>query len=100
VSLASEWKARGLVSEAEAERLEAVESRRLFSLHGELRALLYGGALLLVAGVAATVKKRFADLGEPAIVSALLLAIAGCAWYCAPRTPPFSRGTAGGGAYL
>lgn len=92
MSLVSGWKARGIVSGERADRLEAVESRRLFSVHDELRALLYGGALLLVAGVSATVKKHFEYFGEAAVVGVLLAAIGGCAAYCLPRTPPFSRG--------
>lgn len=89
-SFLAEWSAKGVVTPEEAARLDAVESGRVFSVHRELRVLLYLGAALFIAGVSAVVAKNYESLGEMTIVAALLGGLAACAWYCAPRTPPYS----------
>src|SRR4051794_21971482 len=91
MALVQDWSERGLISPAQAKAIEEIESGRLFSMHREIRALLYISVALLIAGVAMTVKKHFHELGEPAIVGALLAAIAASWSYCVRRAPPFSR---------
>jgi hypothetical protein len=91
MALAQDWRERGAISPAQASRLEEIDSGRLFSVHREIRAMLYIGVAALIAGVAMTVKKHFNQLGEPAIVAALLTAIAASWGYCGRRVAPFSR---------
>lgn len=90
--VATDWRAAGVLTQAQAQRIEAVESGRVFSLHRELRALLYLGAALIAAGVGATVARHFQDLGEGAIVLALAAAIAGSFGWCFRRGAPYSAG--------
>lgn len=72
----------GGLDDSQAGRAADIESGRLFSLHAELRAGLYLGALLIVVGVGATVAKYFADLGHLSILAALSLAVAASIGYC------------------
>lgn len=90
--LAHDWRARGLIGEETFRRLDEVESGRLFSLHREIRALMYLGALCVLAGTASTVARYFKDLGEASVVAALLLGIALCWGYCFRRAAPYACG--------
>lgn len=92
VELVASLREKGLLNEEQAAVLDAVESRRLFSVAAELRALLYLGALLIVAGVGAVVKRHFEDLGPLSVAAALGLAVLACFAYCFRLGPPFSRG--------
>ena len=88
----SKLKELGRLDELQAGRAADIESGRLFSLHAELRAGLYLGALLIVVGVGATVAKYFADLGHLSILAALSLAVAACYGYCFSRAAPYQDG--------
>jgi hypothetical protein len=90
MSVARSLQERGIVDSARAERLEALETRRLFSLHRELRALFYLGVLLVLAGVGATVKGHLERIGPLGLAALLAAGIAACFAYCVPRGAPFS----------
>ena len=90
MSLVDEWRERGVITAAQARKLGEIDSGRLFSLYNEIRTLFYLGVAFLVAGAAATVKKHFHELGEPAILTVLFGAI-GMSWgYCFKRALPYS----------
>ena len=57
-----EWKALGVISEAQHATLSAIVRRERFSLYVELNALLYIGVIALVAGLGWTfvLWRRFA----------------------------------------
>ena len=86
------WRQKGLLLERRAALLAAIEDGRLFSVADELSAMLYLGALLLIAGVSATVKQYFQQLGRPAIVAALGGSVLACLAYCESRSRPYSDG--------
>lgn len=86
------WRRAGLLGEAQARRLEEIESGQVFSLQRELRGLLYLGVVLLIAGVGATVSRHFAELGEPAILAFLILGVAGSWGWCFRRAAPYAPG--------
>jgi hypothetical protein len=79
----------GILQPEQAERLSAIESRRAFSVHAEIRAMWYAGALMIVVGVGATVAK-YVDLGPAAVLSGLAIGIAASFGYCVSRLPPYS----------
>jgi hypothetical protein len=83
------FKKAGWLEAEPVERLTRLADGTLFPLFLELRAFLYIGALLVIAGVGATVKERV-DLGPAAIVGLLSLGVAACFWYCAGRARPWS----------
>ena len=64
----------------------------LLSVHGELRALLYAGVLLITGGVGLLVKENLDRIGPVAIAVGIgLAAAAALAWVIA-KAPPFSWG--------
>lgn len=85
-------RSEGRITPEQAAVLESVETGRVFSLSAELRALLYLGALFLIAGVSATVRKYFDRLGPFAILSALTGACAACFTYVEAKRAPYSDG--------
>jgi hypothetical protein len=77
-----ELAAKGLLDEPAARRLDELESRAHVPLARELHALLYIGALLILAGVGAAVKDRLDQLGPMTILAALGAAAAACLGCC------------------
>lgn len=86
----ADWQDKGLLKPEQARVLADIESGRLFSLSNELRALLYLGALLIVAGVGGTVKRYVLELGPLAIIAGLSLGVAASYAYCFRKGLPYS----------
>lgn len=82
--------AEGLITDATLQRAEALESRRLFSLHWELRLLLYLGVLLLTGGLGIVVYKNIDSIGHQAVLAFIALVTAGCFYYCIRKKAPFN----------
>jgi hypothetical protein len=66
----------------------------LLSVRGELRALLYGGVLLITAGVSLLVREQYERIGPVVIATAIGLAATGCLFWAARRAPAFTWGKA------
>ena len=62
------------------------------SIRFELRALLYGGVLLLTSGVGLLLVAHHRQIGPLAIAAGIGLAAAGCLAWVARASPPFSWG--------
>jgi hypothetical protein len=86
-----EWRTAGIISPDQHATLTALVRRERVSLFVELNALLYLGVIAFVAGLGFTIRERFADLGDAAILSGLALVVAVTFYYCFTRTPPYSR---------
>lgn len=84
------WRDKGLLRPEQTRLLSDIESGRLFSVSRELNALLYLGALLIVAGVGGTVKKYVLELGPLVVTAGLSTACALCFSYCFTRGRPYS----------
>ena len=85
-------RASGVLSGAQAALFERVARRGLVSVRLEIRALLYGGVLLLASGVGLLLAAHHRQIGPLAIAAAVALAGAGCLWWVARSAPPFSWG--------
>lgn len=83
-------KASGALTEDAARRIEELESRTHVPLARELHALLYLGALLILAGAGAVAKDHLEDIGPAAILGALGLGSAACFFYCVRLARPFT----------
>ena len=79
-----------ILNGAQASLLRQVYSRELFSVHWELRLLLYAGILLLTTGLGLLIAKHFASIGHLALLAAIALGCAGCFAYCFRRGGGFS----------
>ncbi|MEO8216384.1 MAG: DUF2157 domain-containing protein [Acidobacteriota bacterium] len=68
----------GVLGEASASRMIALERRELFSLHYELRAMIYGGLLLIVGGVGILIRTNVDRIGPAVLIAAIAVASAIC----------------------
>ncbi len=70
--------AAGTIDDATAARALARDRREVFSLHYELRATLYVGVLLVMAGVGMVLARNLERIGPLTIALAIALAAAAC----------------------
>ena len=70
--------AEGIIDAAAAANAVALERGEVFSLHLELRATLYAGVLLVMAGVGILLARNLDRIGPLAIVLIIALAAAAC----------------------
>lgn len=83
--------AEGLVSDDSLRKVEALEAGRLFSLHWELKLLLYLGVTLLCGGLGIMVYKNIDSIGHQAVLAFIALVCGGSFYYCLRKRAPFSR---------
>src|SRR5450432_2120342 len=82
--------AEGLISNGSLERIKETHKNRLFSLHWELRTILYLGVLLLSGGLGVLVYKNIDTIGHTAILIFIAAICAGGFAYCFKTKLPFS----------
>jgi hypothetical protein len=82
----------GLLSEASLERVRTHIRQQFFSLHYELKTILYLGVLLVSTGLGMLIYKNIDTIGHQAVIALILLVSAGSFTYCIKRTLPFSWG--------
>ena len=70
--------AEGVIDDATASRALARDRGDVFSLHQELRATMYAGVLLVMAGLGLILARNLERIGPLAIVLAIALAAAAC----------------------
>ena len=68
----------GLIDDATAARALARARGEVFSLHAELRLVLYAGVLLVMAGVGIILARNLDRIGPLAVAAAMALAAIGC----------------------
>lgn len=81
----------GIINENELTRIRHYESQKLFSVHWELRTILYLGILLLSTGIGILVYLNIDTIGHQAILAAIALACAGCFYYAFKHRQPYSN---------
>jgi len=81
----------GLLSDSAVKKINTLDKRRLFSLHWELRTLLYLGITLLTGGLGVLVYKNIDTIGHQVILLVIAGVSAGSLIYCVRTKPPFSR---------
>ena len=82
--------AEGLLSESSFQKINAQPGIRLFSLHWEIRLLLYLGILLLTGGLGILVYKNIDSIGHEVVLISIALLSAGSFLYCFKNKLPFS----------
>lgn len=75
-----------------AEKIRRFEAQKAFSLHWELKTLLYLGVLLLNAGLGYLIYENIDDIGHMVIIALIGAISAGCFWYAFKHRKPFSTG--------
>ncbi len=91
--------ADGVIDDATASRALARDRGKVFSLHLELRATMYAGVLLVMAGVGMILARNLDRIGPLAIVLAIALAAGACA-VAAVRAKLAGRALSVAGEYL
>jgi len=82
----------GLISAGSLQQAEDAEARHLFSLHWELKLLLYLGVLLLTGGFGILVYKNIDTIGHQAVLAFIALVTAGSFYYCLRKKTAFTWG--------
>lgn len=80
----------GLISDDSFLKLGDSKKNQLFSLHWELKTLLYLGVLLLTSGLSILVYKNIDSIGHQAILLFIAILCTGSFYYCFKKTMPFT----------
>lgn len=80
----------GYISPESTEKLRSAAATKLFSLHWELKTMLYLGVLLLSGGLGILVYKNIDTIGHQVILAVIALACVGCFYYCYKHRQPFT----------
>ena len=91
LQLLRQMHAEGTLSSAQLDVLSVIHKKERFSLHYELRGLIYAGVLLIILGAGLTIKTYLAAIGHLAIITALSLGATTAIGYCFYRGEPFGR---------
>lgn len=79
-----------ILSREQAALLRRIYGRELFSVHWELRLLLYGGILILTTGLGLLVAEHFSSIGHLTLLAVISMGCAACFAYCLRRGGGFS----------
>lgn len=82
--------AEGLLNDQALESVKTAEVNRLFSLHWEIKTLLYLGVLLLSGGLGILIYKNIDTIGHQVILLIIGVICAGCFSYCIRQKAAFS----------
>ena len=80
----------GLLSEGSFQKISQQEANNLFSVHWEIKTLLYLAVLLLSGGLSILVYKNIDSIGHNMILLFLILLCAGSFYYCFRNKAAFS----------
>jgi hypothetical protein len=84
--------AEGLISDDSLEKIRLQHAKpTLFSVHWEIRTLLYIGVLLLTSGLGLLIYENIDTIGHQFVLMLIGLICAGCFFYCFKTKLPFSR---------
>ncbi|MBC6991383.1 DUF2157 domain-containing protein [Hymenobacter sp. BT491] len=82
--------AKGLLSPEQTAAVGNYEHTRPFSLHYELRTLLYSGIVLLSGGLGVLLYQHLDDIGHGVLVAAITALMAACFAYAVRHQSPFT----------
>ncbi|POY35309.1 DUF2157 domain-containing protein [Solitalea longa] len=82
--------AEGLLSAESLSRIKLKKTNQLFSVHWELKTLLYLGVMLLSTGLGVLIYKNIDTIGHQAILALIAAICVGCFSYYLKKKLPFS----------
>ena len=82
--------AEELIADSSFEKIKEHSNAKLFSLHWEIKILLYLGVLLLCGGLGILIYENIDSIGHQAILIFIALVCAACFIYCFKTKLPFS----------
>jgi hypothetical protein len=98
--LLNELQAQNLVTPPQAEAIRHDEHTRPFSIHYEVRTLLYLGITLLTGGLGALIYQHIDEIGHGVLIAVMALLAAACFGYAARHRAPFTWGEAPRAGFL
>lgn len=90
IQLFEKLSGEGLISPESLQKVKAAEGKKLFSVHWELKTILYLGVLLLSGGLGILIYKNIDTIGHQAILFAIAALCLGCFYYAQKHKRPFS----------
>lgn len=84
-------KEEGALSPESYEKLCEKQRNTLFSLHWELKTLLYLGVMMLSTGLGVLIYKNIDTIGHQAILALIAVICGSCFYYCFKHKKPFSK---------
>ena len=81
-----------IIDQDQFNKLDIIESKRLVSLFGELKTLLYLGVLLFSSGVGLLVYQNAGQFGHVISLVLIVGGIGACLWYVYKNEPEYSTG--------
>ncbi len=81
----------GIISEQESLAIQTSLNEKPFSLHWELRTILYLGILLVTGGLGIIIYQNIDTIGHTAIIALIGLACATCFYYCFKHRLPYNN---------
>jgi len=84
---------KNIVEPEEADAIRQFETKKPFSLHWELKTMLYLGVLLLNIGLGVLIYENIDTIGHAALIVLIGAISAGCFWYAYRHKKPFSAGS-------
>lgn len=89
--LFEELAAKGQLSASSLTKVKAVTGNKLFSVHWELKTILYLGVLLFSGGLGILIYKNIDTIGHQAILGLIGVLCIACFYYSMRHKQPFSR---------
>lgn len=83
---------QGLLLPEDAAKIQEFEAKKPFSLHWELKTLLYLGVLLLNVGLGFLIYENIDTIGHAVIIALIGAISTACFWYAVRHRQPFSTG--------
>ena len=80
-----------LIAPEDAEKIALFEAKKSFSLHWELKTLLYLGVLLLNIGLGFLIYENIDTIGHAVLIALIGAVSAVCFWYAVRHRRPFSK---------
>lgn len=80
-----------IITTEDAEKITLFESKRPFSLHWELKTMLYLGVILLNIGLGFLIYQNIDSIGHLALIALIGVISAACFWYAILHRRPFTK---------
>lgn len=82
---------KGFITDEQLETIEAYHKLGIFSLHNELRLLLYLSVLLFTSGIGILIYQNIDSIGHDVIIASLFLLIVVCLSFCIKKAKGFHK---------
>ncbi|OJV12782.1 MAG: DUF2157 domain-containing protein [Dyadobacter sp. 50-39] len=82
---------KGIISDQQADSIVSFENEKAFSIHWELRSVLYLGILLFSSGAGILIYENIDTIGHQAVIAVIALITAACFYYTYKNSLPYAN---------